>query len=57
MTTPEVDEWHARLRQQLAEAVARRERTKALRAQLAAARTAGKAARHARRLISHEEKQ
>lgn len=47
---PTDDEWHARLRRQLAEATERRERTKALRAQLAAARNAGKAARHARRL-------
>jgi hypothetical protein len=51
MTDAERDEWHQRLRAQLAEATAKRQRSAALRAQLAEARTAGKAARHLRRTV------
>ena len=50
MLPPEPPEVRDHWRQGLVEYVARRERTRRLRAELAAARAAGKARRHAERL-------
>jgi len=53
---PESDEWQERLTEMLAKRARRRDATKALRAQLAAARAMGKAASQQRKLRDNERK-